>query len=202
MNWLAHLWLADRSGTSAAGQLLGDHIKGRLADQHLDDDIALGVWLHRRIDSTTDAHPAHRELRARFGPALRRYSGIIVDIGFDHALARQWPTLGTPETLEAFAHRLARDVVDGWPSDITMAPPLATSLAALLEGYAMPDGAARALRHVGKRLRRDNPLGAASTCHALLAETTRFENALAPLLADLERQVMADIVSAPPERQH
>ena len=46
---------------------------------------------HRRIDRYTDDHPAVVAARGLFDAAgLRRYAGIVLDVYFDHCLARDW----------------------------------------------------------------------------------------------------------------
>lgn len=186
MNLLAHFWLADHTDTSAAGQLLGDHVKGRLKDARLDPAIREGVRLHRRIDAYCDDHRVHRTLRGHFAPPLRRYAGIIVDIGLDHALARGWPGF-SDEPLAQFAARMAAQVAREWPTDAPVAAPPRRGLARTLTGYADADGIERALRSVGGRLRRTNPLSDALP--ALMAEYADFERNLPDLLHALERHV-------------
>lgn len=190
MNLLAHLWLADRSGTSAAGQILGDVVKGRLDAPRFDARIDQGIRLHRAIDSLSDAHPAHRLLRARFHPPLRRYAGIIVDIGFDHALARHWPRYSS-ETLDTFTRRAAGQIRSEWPADAPIQSPDVDGFARLLSGYATYDGIERALASVGRRARRRNPL--AGALPALLDEYRIFAERLPPLLAALEAEVEARV---------
>ena len=46
--------------------------------------------LHRRIDSFADTHPAFRRSRGRVSAARRRVAGIMVDMFYDHFLARHW----------------------------------------------------------------------------------------------------------------
>lgn len=186
MNLLAHLWLADRSGTSAAGQILGDIVRGRIDEPRFDSRTDHGIRLHRAIDSTSDAHPAHSELRGRFKAPLRRYAGIIVDIGFDYALARRW-TDYSDESLDAFAHRLSALVADEWPADAPIAAPDVASLAALLGGYVRPTGIERALVAVGSRAKRHNPLSQALP--ALIGEYEGFAGYLPTLLKALETEV-------------
>ncbi len=67
MNFLAHLHLAAHTGSSLTGNLLGDFIKGPLPTG-LADRFDEGIWLHRKIDAFTDAHPAHRAAVASFAP--------------------------------------------------------------------------------------------------------------------------------------
>ena len=57
MNFLAHLWLAERTGTSLAGAVLGDVVRGADLSAY-PPALALGIQLHRRVDATTDRHPA------------------------------------------------------------------------------------------------------------------------------------------------
>lgn len=186
MNLLAHLWLAERTGTSAAGQILGDLVKGRLDGTRFDPHIDRGIRLHRTIDSASDAHPAHLELRGRFQPPLRRYAGIIVDIGFDHALARDWYRYSS-EPLDRFAMRAAQRVVDEWPTTAPAEPPPVNGFSAMLTGYAGAAGIERALTVVGRRATRRNPL--ADALPALLAEYPGFAANLPELLASLESEL-------------
>ncbi|WP_423824091.1 ACP phosphodiesterase [Salinisphaera sp. SPP-AMP-43] len=188
MNLLAHLWLADRSATSPAGQILGDIVKGRLAENETRFSAAIdqGIRLHRRIDSHCDDHWIHRDLRRRFEPPLRRYAGIIVDIGLDHALARRWADF-SEEPLSAFARRAGNLIEAEWPENAPDSAPDAVGLSRLITGYAEPVGIERALRSVGHRLRRRNPL--ADSLPALLREYHAFERGLPTLLAALEQTV-------------
>lgn len=87
MNYFAHLHLAHISQTSLTGNLLGDFIKGSKLS-HLPKELELGIRLHRKIDSFTDAHPICQEFK-REHSEIRRYAGVGLDILFDHILAKQ-----------------------------------------------------------------------------------------------------------------
>ena len=100
MNFLAHLWLAERAALPLAGAVLGDVVRGRL-DGRLPPLLERSIALHRRIDVVTDAHPLVIQARARFENGQRRYAGIVLDVLHDHALALAWPA--QLETLDAFA---------------------------------------------------------------------------------------------------
>ena len=160
VNHLAHLYLADMTGTSPAGALLGDVVKGRLRGQY-PPAIELGIALHRRIDCFTDAHPAVTELAARFDPPYRRYAGIMLDVYFDHLLAREWNALAS-ESLPAFSRRIAGETFNEWPhSPFTRAR--MAGFAERLAGYRQLAGVERALAHVDARARRATPLRSALT---------------------------------------
>jgi acyl carrier protein phosphodiesterase len=87
MNFLAHALLAGDSPALVVGGVVGDWIKGPLPGA-LPDDLARGVALHRAIDTFAETHPAFCLSRARMSPARRRYAGVLVDIFWDHLLAR------------------------------------------------------------------------------------------------------------------
>lgn len=89
MNYLAHLLLTEQTPHGWLGALMGDFVKGAI-DPGLPAGIRRGIALHRRIDSFTDAHPVHRASRNRIAGARRRYAGIIIDLCYDHFLARRW----------------------------------------------------------------------------------------------------------------
>lgn len=104
MNYLAHLYLAERTTEGLLGSLFGDFVKGPL-DDGLPETIRRGIVLHRSIDSFTDAHPLHLESRNRIGPMRRRYAGIIVDVAYDHFLCRYWSDY-SGDSLESFVARV------------------------------------------------------------------------------------------------
>jgi acyl carrier protein phosphodiesterase len=106
MNYLAHLFLAQPQPEALLGALMGDFVKGPLAGRY-PPDLARALSLHRRIDSFTDAHPRVAASRARVSPSRRRFAGIMVDLFYDHFLARDWHRY-SPEPLELFSARVYR----------------------------------------------------------------------------------------------
>lgn len=100
MNFLAHAFLAGPDPADRLGGMLGDFVKGPLP-AGLPAPVAAGVALHRRIDSYADAHPAFRASRARVSAGRRRYAGIMIDLFYDHFLARAWDEF-SPEPLPDF----------------------------------------------------------------------------------------------------
>lgn len=89
MNFLAHALLAGDHEADRIGGLIGDFIKGPLPGA-LPDDLAAGVALHRAIDSYAEQHPAFIASRRRVSPTRRRVAGVLVDLFYDHLLARDW----------------------------------------------------------------------------------------------------------------
>jgi acyl carrier protein phosphodiesterase len=89
MNFLAHLYLSGKNEKVLVGNFIGDYVKGRNYEAY-EDEIKKGILLHRRIDSFTDNHPKFREAKKPFVPEFGLYSGIIIDLVYDHFLAKNW----------------------------------------------------------------------------------------------------------------
>jgi acyl carrier protein phosphodiesterase len=103
VNFLAHLHLADPDPGLLLGGIVADFAKpAELAT--LPPEVQDGVRLHRLIDGFTDSHPIVRGSVARIAPEFHWFSGIIIDIYYDHILAREWGRYSL-ETLESFASR-------------------------------------------------------------------------------------------------
>lgn len=89
MNYLVHLYLSGDDPEVQLGGLMGDFVKGRIPADY-SEKIALGLHLHRRIDSLAQNSPYTRNSRQRLGPKFGHGRGIIVDIFYDHFLAANW----------------------------------------------------------------------------------------------------------------
>ncbi len=161
MNYLAHALLAGGDPDLEVGGVLGDFVRGR-PDPALPPRLRAGILLHRTVDSYTDRHAEVCAARARFDPPWRRYAGILLDVWFDHCLARDfaaWSAL----PLDRFSLRLRRRLQarDPW------LPPALRRFAAYMRvhdlpaGYADADQVGQALAGIGRRLKRPNPLARA-----------------------------------------
>ena len=104
MNYLAHLHLGGDQPAQLLGSLYGDFVKGWLSGQR-PPEIEAAIGLHRRIDAFTDSHPLLAASRARFPLTRRRYAGILLDVFFDHCLARHWQDYAA-EPLAQFSGRV------------------------------------------------------------------------------------------------
>ena len=104
MNYLAHLHLGGQLPAQLLGSLYGDFVKGRLQGQY-SPQIEAGIQLHRAIDRFTDSHPLVGQALSRFTLTRRRYAGIVLDVFFDHCLARDW-ALYADQPLERFTSQV------------------------------------------------------------------------------------------------
>jgi len=89
MNFLAHIYLSGNNKMVAIGNFIADGIKSD-AYKKYSHDIQKGILLHREIDTFTDAHPIVRQSTKRLHENYGHYSGVIVDILYDHFLAKNW----------------------------------------------------------------------------------------------------------------
>ena len=104
MNFLAHALLAGPEETDRIGGVFGDFVKGPLP-AGLPSDLASGVALHRAIDSFAEGHASFAASRARISASRRRVGGALVDMFYDHLLARSWSEYATIP-LKDFTHGL------------------------------------------------------------------------------------------------
>ena len=103
MNYLAHLYLSGSNEHVLVGNFIADSIKGSTYKDY-PSDIQRGVLLHRQIDTHTDSHPNFRTSTKRLHKNYGHYSGVIVDIFFDHFLAKNWSDY-TPIPLATYAQQ-------------------------------------------------------------------------------------------------
>ncbi|MFI1744112.1 ACP phosphodiesterase [Thalassobellus sediminis] len=89
MNYLAHIYLSGDSDLITIGNFIADGIKGKDYKKY-PKDIQIGILLHRNIDTYTDAHKTVRKSTKRLHEKYGHYSGVIVDILYDHFLAKNW----------------------------------------------------------------------------------------------------------------
>lgn len=89
MNFLAHIYLSGDNELLKIGNFMGDGVRG---NDYLDypEEIQKGIVLHRAIDTFTDAHETFRISKHRLHERYGHYSGVIVDILYDHFLAKNW----------------------------------------------------------------------------------------------------------------
>jgi len=109
MNFLAHVYLSGDNDLVRIGNFVGDWIKGNDYKIYV-PDIQKGIIMHRFIDSYTDSHPTIKKSKTRLNEKYHKYSGIIIDIFYDHFLATNWQTY-SPVLLRDFINDLNRSLL-------------------------------------------------------------------------------------------
>lgn len=112
MNFLAHIYLSGNNDMLKIGNFMADSIRGH---HYLDypDEIRKGILLHRYIDTFTDAHPIYRKSKHRLHEKYGHYSGVIMDIVYDHFLAKNWSKYSN-EKLENYADNFYKLLQDNY----------------------------------------------------------------------------------------
>jgi len=159
MNYLVHLHLSTPQPLVRLGNLMGDFVKGRLEQSGYAGPVLRGLRQHRFVDRFAADSEQFKKSIERLDPAFGRYRSIIVDIAYDHLLAKSWDTF-SPLTLEEYAadtYRLLQD-------NDTLLPMAMRSVAKRmvehnwLGSYRRPEVVATVLHRLGTRMRRPNPL--------------------------------------------
>jgi acyl carrier protein phosphodiesterase len=156
VNFLAHIYLSGNDPELLVGNFIADHVKGNRKDL-FPEGIRRGIELHRAIDYFTDTHPVTASSRRLLRDRHSKYSGVVVDLFYDHFLAagfadysdvplpdfaqRSYEIIGTyqewlPETVRGFLpYMVERD----W-----------------LSNYATVEGIGRTLTGLSRRVRFPN----------------------------------------------
>ena len=199
MNYLAHALLASPGEDEMFGSLVADfHPRGPI-DPALPRGVRSGLVLHRAVDVFTDAHPDVRAARALFEPPFRRYAGILIDIWFDHLLARDFDA-HSPWRLADFS-RTVQSLLQEREAQL---PPHMDAFARYMRRTGLPEAyreaatIERVLHGMAGRLSRENPIARAlpelqAREQPLLGHFERFF----PQLAAFARDELARLAAAP-----
>lgn len=103
MNFLAHIYLSGDNDNITIGNFIADGIRGKKYLK-FPKDIQTGILLHRHIDTFTDAHKTVRVSTKRLHENYGHYSGVIVDILYDHFLAKNWTNYSNVPLAEYIDH--------------------------------------------------------------------------------------------------
>ncbi|MCD0468654.1 ACP phosphodiesterase [Flavobacterium sp. JAS] len=106
MNFLAHIYLSGENDLIKIGNFMADGIRGKQFE-HFPEDVQKGIVLHRFIDTYTDSHDIFRQSTKRLHDKYHHYAGVIVDILYDHFLAKNWEKY-SDEKLDRFVNRFYR----------------------------------------------------------------------------------------------
>jgi acyl carrier protein phosphodiesterase len=112
MNFLAHIYLSGDNDLIKIGNFMADGIRGKQFETY-PPEIQKGIILHRFIDTYTDAHLVFRESTKRLHKNYHHYAGVIVDVFYDHFLAKNWNNY-SDENLVDFTNRFYQSLQDNY----------------------------------------------------------------------------------------
>lgn len=157
MNFLAHLSLSDNEPKLMVGNFIGDFVRGRNLASKFEPMIFTGIELHRAIDHFTDTHKIVRQSKKRLAGKYGHYSGVIIDVFFDHYLSAKWSDY-YPGTISAFAAKAYQTIQDHdpiLPDEVKGFLPYMVRQNWLV-AYGTFDGLLQALTGIGRRTHISN----------------------------------------------
>ena len=181
MNFLFHMYLSGNEPDLLTGNFMGDFVKGPLGDAY-PPRIRRGLRLHRDIDSFAQRNADFQASRLRLSPDYGLYRGVLVDLFYDHFLARDWDSWSDRPFQDYLSW--TRGIID---TKLTIMPRelrdfVPVIFEELLPSYKDVEGTAAALARISRRVRRPNPLAEGGK------ELTRHYE---ELKADFERFIIA-----------
>lgn len=193
MNYLAHIYLSGSDEGVIIGNFIADGIKGKRYEKY-PDSIQKGILLHRHIDSFTDSHPTVRQSTKRLHARYSHYSGVIVDILYDHFLAKNWSLYHEQplETYIATFYELLRNNFEILPARIQRMMPYMISDNWLLS-YATVPGISKILNQMNVRTKGVSKMNFAVI--ELEAYYTDFENEFISFFEELKDSCIEKITA-------
>ncbi|PWA06310.1 acyl carrier protein phosphodiesterase [Flavobacterium laiguense] len=186
MNFLAHIYLSGDNDLIKIGNFMADGIRGK----HFEGyplEIQKGIILHRFIDTYTDAHLVFRKSTKRLHEKYHHYAGVIVDVFYDHFLAKNWNHY-SDENLELYVARFYQSLQDNYEflSERTkgMMPYMINQN--WLVSYQTTEGINRILTQMDSRTKNESKMRFAT--HELIEYYTDFEQEFTTFFKDLKEQ--------------
>lgn len=158
MNFLAHIFLSGADEKLTVGNFIGDFVKGSQLNDY-SERVKQGILLHREIDRYTDSHEVVKESKDRLRAGYRHYAPVIVDVFYDHFLAKNWNEFSDTD-LEHFTKSFY-DMIYRYREDI---PSQAKHMLAYMKrdswlyNYRLTEGIHRALSGMSRRTKFDSKM--------------------------------------------
>ena len=160
MNYLGHAFLSFGDADILTGNIIGDHIKGRLVLDNYPEGIQKGILLHRKIDEFADNHPATHRAKLWFRETYGLYAGAIMDTLYDHFLANDPKQFASEQQLQVFT----QDVYKKLEGNAKYFPPIFAEYFPYMKehnwlyNYRTMQGMQRALNGLARRAKHIPPI--------------------------------------------
>lgn len=191
MNFLAHIFLSGEDELLKIGNFMADGIRGKKYEQ-FPLPIQKGILLHRFIDFYTDNHPVFKQSTQRLHANYHHYAGVIVDMFYDHFLAKNWHQY-TSEPLEEYVAHFYQSLENHYeyltPRVQNMLPYMIKNN--WLYNYQSITGLQVILSQMDSRTQNQSKMGLAT--QELTQFYTEFESEFRLVFKDLQDQVSIKI---------
>jgi acyl carrier protein phosphodiesterase len=193
MNFLAHIYLSGDNDLIKIGNFMADGIRGK----HFENyplEIQKGIKLHRFIDTYTDAHLVFRESTKRLHHNYHHYAGVIVDVFYDHFLAKNWSNYSS-ETLVDFTENFYQSLRDNYDflSERTKGMMPYMIEYNWLVSYQTVEGISRILTQMDSRTKNESKMRFSP--NELIEYYTEFEQEFTSFFEDVKIQSQQKLVS-------
>ena len=194
MNYLAHLYLAQPNADSYYGNLLGD-FGGKKLEKLLPLPIKLALDNHYLVDKYTDSHNEIKHAKLLFSNKKKRFSGIALDVLFDHFLIKNWSQFNNQD-FNYFKHNcynMLEKILSIMPSNMQHVISRITQ-DDWFKSYETPEGIGIALDNIAKRIRFKNEF---SGC---IDDINKHYNALNQVFLSFLPQLIDHVISQAVEK--
>ena len=191
MNYLAHTFLSFGQEYLLIGNFITDFINAKQA-RVLHDQYKEGVELHRKIDRFTDSHDMFSSGRRRLAKHHGKYAPVVLDILYDHLLAKNWKRYATQSIEEhaeqtySYFEKHADVFVE---NNFIHLPKMINHN--FLESYVHEDKVRYVLQQMDKRAKFESDF--TSAMDHLLEEYTAYENEFNLFFPDIIKMVKTAI---------
>lgn len=193
MNFLAHIYLSGNNDLLKIGNFMADGIRGKEFEKY-PPEIRRGILLHRAIDTFTDAHPIFRQSTKRLQPIFHHYSGVIVDVFYDHFLAKNWlqySTINLTDFVSVFYQSLYNNYDALSPKTHYLMPYMIANN--WLVSYQTIDGIEKILTQMDNRIKKNSKMGL--SIPLLTANYSDFENEFSLFFEEVRGFVALQLVA-------
>lgn len=137
------------------GALLGDFVKPH-SDDRYSLEMEAEILTHRKVDAFTDSHPIVLAAKGLFDGPGRRYSGILLDVFYDHLLAKHWENYSDDDLGQFIArfYGALRTNADVLPARLAQMAPVMIEQD-WLGSYRQYEGVEIAVRRISTRLSKN-----------------------------------------------
>lgn len=138
------------------GNYIADFVKGKEYENY-SEGVQKGIIMHRDIDSFTDTHEIPLRTKERLISKYGKYSAVLVDMFYDHVLAREWSSY-SPIALRSFTQSAYKALGNQRSSFPERASRMFgyMSQGDWLSGYATLEGMGAALSGISRRASFEN----------------------------------------------
>ena len=166
---------------------MGDFVKGNQYKDY-EELVAKGVVLHREIDRYTDTHAIVGQSKDRLREKYRHYSGVIVDMFYDHFLSKNFHDYHTTP-LGTFVQEHYDNLMAFLPQMPERAQNMLPYMVSgnWLEGYGKIEGIHRALSGMSRRTRFDSRMNEA--VQELVEQYAAFESEFRAFFPELTSHI-------------